>query len=174
MASALFSVPTLEEQIESLRPGDHVCVISRGESLINSVIVPFVRRCIARKEMCFYVIGERAAKDVAAELTQAGIAVEQARERGALTLLGSREFMPLETFDPSAFMALTRARAQQAVNAGFNRAAFVVEMTWGPDLQIAHDHLIEFEQRLNTEFFPTSTLGVQAGGDGGAPCLGLH
>jgi PAS domain S-box-containing protein len=156
MGSSLFSVPTLEEQIESLQPGDHVCVISRGESLTNSVIVPFVRRCLARKEMCFYVIGERAAKDVAAELTQAGIAVEQAREHGALTLLRSREFMPLETFDPSAFMALTRARAQQAVNAGFNRAAFVVEMTWGPHLQVAHDHLIEFEQRLNTEFFPTS------------------
>jgi hypothetical protein len=96
MGSTLFNVPTLEEQIESLQPGDHVCVISRDASQTNSVIVPFVRRCLARKEMCFYAIGERAPEDVAAELTQAGIDVEQAHEEGALTLLRNREFMPLE------------------------------------------------------------------------------
>jgi PAS domain S-box-containing protein len=42
------------------------------------------------------------------------------------------------------------------VNAGFRRAAFLVEMTWGPDLHVAHDQLIEYEARLNTEFFPNS------------------
>jgi hypothetical protein len=73
MGSGLFSVPTLEQQIESLRPGDHVCVISRGESLTRSVIAPFVRGCLARKEMCFYAFAERAKDDVASELSQAGI-----------------------------------------------------------------------------------------------------
>ncbi len=124
MGSGLFSVPTLEQQIESLRRGDHVCVIHRGESLTRSVIVPFVRRCLARKEMCFYAFAERAEKDVASELTQAGIDVEQARERGALTLLTSRQYMPLEKFDPSAFIALFKTRAQQALNAGFYGASF--------------------------------------------------
>ncbi len=155
MRSGLFSVPTLEEQIESLQPGDHVCVISSGAAVVRSVIVPFVRRCLARKEMCFYATGERAVEDVVAELTQAGINVEQARERGALTLLSSREYMPLKKFDASAFLAVFRARARQAVNAGFSRAAFVVEMTWGLELEVAHDALIEWEARLNTEFFPT-------------------
>src|SRR6266851_5887623 len=99
MGSSLFSVPTLEQQIESLRRGDHVCVIHRGDSLTRSVIAPFVRRCLARKEMCFYAIGQRTAEVVASELSQAGIEVEQAREQGALTLLTSREYMPLEKFD---------------------------------------------------------------------------
>ena len=156
MGSTLFSVPTLEEQIESLRPGDHVCVISRDASQTNSVIVPFVRRCLARKEMCFYAIGERAVEDVAAELTQAGIDIEQAREQGALTLLKNREFMPLEKFDSSAFIALWKARAQQALNAGFYGSGFAVEMTWELELDVAHDALIEVEQRLNTEFFPNA------------------
>jgi len=156
MGSALFSVPTLDEQIESLQPGDHVGVISHGESVTRSVIVPFVRRCLARKEMCFYVSGERAAEDVAAELAQAGIDVEQARAQGALTLLENREFMPLERFDPSAFIALFRVRAQGALNAGFYGVGFAVEMTWGQELGIAHDALMEVEKRLNTEFFPNS------------------
>ena len=155
MGSTLFSVPTLEEQIESLQAGDHVCVISRDASQTNSVIIPFVRRCLARKEMCFYAIGERALDDVVAELTQAGIDVEQARERGGLTLLSSREYMPLKEFDSSAFIALYRTRAQQALNAGFYGASFVVEMTWTVELNLAHDALIEYETRLNTEFFPT-------------------
>lgn len=115
MGSGLFSVPTLEQQIESLRPGDHVCLIHRGESLTRSVIAPFVRRCLARKEMCFYTFAERAEQDVASELLQAGIDVEQARAQGALTLLTSRQFMPLEKFDPSAFIELFRTRAQQGV-----------------------------------------------------------
>jgi hypothetical protein len=115
LRSGLFSVPTLEEQIESLQPGDHVCVISSGAPVAHSVVVPFVRRCLARKEMCFYAIGDSATEDAVAELTQAGIDVELAREEGSLTLLRSREFMPLETFDPSAFIALFRARAQQAL-----------------------------------------------------------
>ena len=154
MGSGLFSVPTLEQQIESLRRGDHVCVIHRGESLTRSVIVPFVRRCLARKEMCFYAFAERAEKDVASELTQAGIDVEQARERGALTLLTSRQYMPLEKFDPSAFIALFKTRAQQALNAGFYGASFVVEMVWTVELDVAHDALVEVETRLNSEFFP--------------------
>src|ERR1700686_3308271 len=127
MSPALFSAPTLAEQIESLELGDHVCVISHGESLTRSVIVPFVRRCLARKEMCFYAIGERAPEDVAAELTQAGINIEQAPERGALRLLKNREVMPLEKFDSSAFIALWKARAQQALNAGFYGSGFAVE-----------------------------------------------
>src|SRR5260370_3839611 len=148
MGSGLFSVPTLEQQIESLRRGDHVCVIHRGESLTRSVIVPCVRRCLARKEMCFYTFAERAADDVASELTQAGIDVEQARERGALTLLTSREFMPLEKFDSTAFIELFRARAQQALNAGFYCASFVVEMTCAVALNLPHDDLIAYETRL--------------------------
>jgi PAS domain S-box-containing protein len=156
MGPALFSVPTLEEQIESLQPGDHVCVISRGSPQTRSVIVPFVRRCLARKEMCFYAIGERAPEDVAAELTQAGIDVEQAREEGALTLLRNREFMPLEKFDSSAFIALLKARAQQALNAGFYGSGFAVEMLWALELDVEHDALIEAEERLNTEFFPNT------------------
>jgi PAS domain S-box-containing protein len=156
VVSALFSVPTLEEQIGSLKSGDHVCVISRGESLTRSVIAPFVRRCIARNEMCFYVSGERAVEDVAAELTQAGIDVEQARARGGLVLLKSREYMPLEKFDGSAFIALFGARAQRALNAGFYGVGFVVEMTWGRELELPHEALIEYESRLNREFFPNS------------------
>ena len=153
---ALFSVPSLEQQIESLRPGDHVCVIHRGQSLTRSVIAPFVRRCLARKEMCFYAFAERAEEDVASELSQAGIDVEQVREQGALTLLTSRQFMPLEKLDPSAFIELFKTRAQQALNAGFYGASFVVEMVWTVELDIAHDALIEVETRLNSEFFPSS------------------
>ena len=81
MQSGLFSVPTLEEQIESLQPGDHVCAITSGATVADSVVVPFVRRCLARKEMCFYAVGDRPMEDVVAELTRAGIDVEQARER---------------------------------------------------------------------------------------------
>ena len=154
MSSGLFSVPTLEEQIESLQPGDHVCAISSGLPLDHSIVVPFVRRCLSRKEMCFYAIGERAMEDVVAELAQAGIDVEQARERGALTLFSGREYMPLEKLDATAFLSVFRARAQQALKAGFSRAAFVVEMTWAVELDVAHDVLVEYEARLNTEFFP--------------------
>src|SRR5260370_13988663 len=106
MGSSLFSVPTLEQQVESLRPGDQVCVIQRGESLTRSVIVPFVRRCLARKEMCFYTFAERAADDVASELPQAGIDVEQARERRAPPLPPSRPFLPLAKFEPFALIPL--------------------------------------------------------------------
>jgi PAS domain S-box-containing protein len=154
MQSGLFSVPTLEEQIESLQPGDHVCAITSGASKADSVAVPFVRRCLARKKMCFFVVGERRVEDVAAELTQAGIDVRQARERGALTLLGGREFMPLEKFDGPAFLALLEARARQALRTGLSGAAFVVEMTWGLELEVALDALMECEARLNAEFFP--------------------
>src|SRR5258708_27097308 len=68
MNSSLFSVPTLEEQIESLQPGDHVCAITSGASAAHSVVVPFVRRCLARKEMCFYVVGERPVEEAVSRL----------------------------------------------------------------------------------------------------------
>ena len=155
MHSGLFSVPTLKEQIESLQPGDHVCAITSGTAVARSVVVPFVQRSLARKEMCFYAVGERGVEEAVAELTQAGIDVEQAREEGALTLLSGREYMPLEEFDGSAFLGLFKARTQQALNAGFNGAAFVAEMTWGLQLEVALDAIMEYEARLNTEFFPS-------------------
>jgi signal transduction histidine kinase len=46
----LFGVPTLAEQIESLQPGDHLCVISQSERQTRSIVIPFLRRCLARKE----------------------------------------------------------------------------------------------------------------------------
>jgi PAS domain S-box-containing protein len=156
MGFGLFSVPTLGEQIESLQRGDHVCAISSGTSPVHSVIVPFVRRCLAKREMCFYAIGERAAEEVAAELTQAGIDFEQACEEGGLVLLRNREFMPFEEFDPSAFIELFRARAQRALNAGFYGVGFAVEMNWGLQPDVPHDAVIEVEQRLNAEFFPNA------------------
>jgi PAS domain-containing protein len=64
--------------------------------------------------------------------------------------------MPLEKLDPSAFIELFRTRAQQALNAGFYGASFVVEMVWTVELDVAHDALIEVETRLNSEFFPNS------------------
>jgi PAS domain S-box-containing protein len=153
-SSSLFSVPTLEDQIESLKAGDHVCAITSDPPPTRSVVVPFVRRCLARKEMCFYVVGERAAEDVFAELTQAGIDAEHAVEGGALAMLSSSQYMPLEELDMSAFLALFKARAQQALKAGFHGAAFLVEMTWGLELEVALDALMEYEARLNTDFFP--------------------
>ena len=80
--------------------------------------------------------------------------VEQARERSALTLFSGREYMPLEKLDAPAFLSVFKARAQLALKAGFSRAAFVVEMTWAVELDVAHEVLIECETRLNTEFFP--------------------
>src|SRR5260221_14050649 len=68
MNSGLFSVPTLEEQIESLQPGDHVCAITSGATAAHSVVVPFVRRCLARKEMCFYVFGERPVEEAGGQV----------------------------------------------------------------------------------------------------------
>jgi MEDS: MEthanogen/methylotroph, DcmR Sensory domain len=133
--------------------------------------------------MCFYVVGERAVEAVIAELTQAGIDVEQSREEGSLTLLRSREFMPLETFDPSAFIALFRTRAQQALNAGFYGVGFCVEMIWGKELAVAHDALIQVEACLNTEFFPNApAIGLciyerhrlSAGPGGAAELLGIR
>ena len=156
MDSPLFRAPTLEEQIGSLQPGDHVCVISRGESLTRSVIVPFVRRCLARREMCFYVLGERAEEEVAAELAKAGIDVEQARGQAALMFLKSREYVPLEKFAPAAFIALFAERAQQALNAGFYGVGFIVEMIWGLELDLSLEELIEYESRLSREFFPNA------------------
>ena len=53
--------------------------------------------------------------------------------------------MPLEKFDSSAFIALWKARAQQALNAGFYGSGFAVEMTWELELHVAHDALIEVD-----------------------------
>jgi PAS domain S-box-containing protein len=64
--------------------------------------------------------------------------------------------MPLEEFAPSAFLELFRARAQRALDAGYYGVGFAVEMTWGLELEIPHDALIEVEQRLNAEFFPNA------------------
>ena len=152
--SGLFTVPSLEEQIESLEPGDHVCAISNGSPITHSVVAPFVRRCLARKQMCFYAIGERAIEDVVAELTEAGLDIEQARKEGALVLLDSHEFIPLEKFDASAFVGRLVGRAQQALRAGFYGAGFVVEMISGPQLELAYSTLIKVEARINTELFP--------------------
>jgi PAS domain S-box-containing protein len=131
-------------------------VISQSERQTRSIVIPFLRRCLARKEMCFYAIGHRSARGVAAELSQAEINVEQALEQGAISLLSNREFMPLMKFDPSAFAALSRGRVQQALDAGFKGAAFLVDMTWARDLNVAHGALFEAAEQLNTEFFPNT------------------
>jgi PAS domain S-box-containing protein len=151
----------LQQQIERLRQGDHLCLIYDSPAEQLAVAVAFTKVGLERGERCLYVADERSPDEVLGALTAASVDVAQERQRGALLLLTANDtYLASGRFDPQAIMALYRGMVDNAVAAGFRGVRGTAEMTWALRPEVGCEGLIDYEARLNHFFAGARAIGL--------------
>src|SRR5437879_4297651 len=101
---------TLEQQLATLKLGDHVCLLYQDGAEALAATAPFIAFGLARGEQCLYISGELAIDQVAGALAARGVDVPLEQERGALLLQPTLDpRFPPGAFDPEALIAYLRS-----------------------------------------------------------------
>lgn len=150
LSTATNMLTELDQQLEFLQLGKHVCPIYENQSQRLAISVPFVVKGLAQGESCFYIADEESSEHFMVALAAAGVDVAQERERhGLCQLSGRKDWFRLGEFSPPAMIELLQEAASAAKEAGFAGLRIAGEMSWVTGLKIETDQLIEYERLLN-------------------------
>ena len=134
------------EHLRALQAGEHLCLLHDSEQERLAAIVPFVRRGLAEEQRFLYLSHDRTEADVLDCLRREGIEVDEAQQRGALVVVGARDFYLRDgRFDPERTIAVLRGEAAKAKADGFQGLRFTGEMGWALGPEPGCGRLVEYE-----------------------------
>src|ERR1700722_9893228 len=111
---------TLEQELNKLTQGDHICTIYENTAEQMAVAVPFIIDGLARGERCVYIVNDRTIEEVVQALAAAGGDVVRERQRGALRLLTRQDIrLRAGEFAPQAMIEFIRQAEAEALAEGF-------------------------------------------------------
>ena len=138
----------LEQQLDSLKHGDHVCPIHDRLPELLAVAVPFIRDGLARGDRCIYAADDSTTAEAIKALGKSEVA--RAQDAGALHFIDKRTtYVPSGRFDPDAMIAFLNRAETEALSHGFSGLRYAGDMTWALEADIEAERLIAYEAKLN-------------------------
>ncbi|MBM3143298.1 MAG: PAS domain S-box protein, partial [Chloroflexi bacterium] len=152
----------LNRMLETLKPHDHLCLIYESQEEWRAAVVPFIAMGLRRGEKCTYIVDTSTADEIRKYLGEEGVDVASAEKSGQLSVLHETEAYTREgSFDPDRMIALLISEAEKAIAEGYPALRVTGEMTWVLRGHPGSEKLLEYEAKLNRDFFPKY------------PCLGI-
>ena len=141
--------------LEALKPHDHLCLIYESKAEWRAAVVPFISAGLKRGEKCLYIVDTSTADEIRTYLGEEGVDVASAEDLGQLAILNETDaYTPEGLFDPDRMIALLIAETEKAVAEGFPALRATGEMTWVLRGYPGSERLLEYEAKLNRDFFP--------------------
>ncbi len=145
-----------ERTVADLAPGDHLCCIYETEEEHRTVLTPYLRQGLERREMVFYIVDARMATHIFDYLRADGTDIEPRLASGQLSFSTADDcYMRDGVFDPEGMIGLLGAETQRALDEGYEALRVTGEMTWALRGLPGSNRLIEYEAKLN-RFLPDS------------------
>jgi PAS domain S-box-containing protein len=145
----------LTRMLEMLQPHDHLCLIYESQEEWRAAAVPFISIGLKRGEKCIYVVDTSTADEIRTYLSEEGIDVAATEKSGQLSILHESEAYTREgSFDPDRMIALIISETEKAVAEGYPALRATAEMTWMLHGYPGSEKLLEYEAKLNRDFFP--------------------
>ena len=145
----------LRQALESLQPHDHLCLIYESHEDWAKAAIPFIAIGIRNREKCIYVVDTHTAEEVRQYLKEEGIDVEQTEKEGQFIILNETQAYTREgSFDPDRMIKLLISETEKALSEGYPALRVTGEMTWVLRGHPGSDKLLEYESKLNSDFFP--------------------
>jgi len=145
----------LEDALPTLEPHDHLCLIYDTYDEWKSAIVPFFVEGLRLGQKCFYVADQHKAHEIVEYLAQAGTDSMAALKSGRLQVLDQAEaYTRGGVFDPDRMITVLKAETMLALEQGYPALRASGEMTWALRGYVGSDRLLEYEAKLNRDFFP--------------------
>ena len=118
-------------------------------------MVAFIAMGLRRGEKCTYIVDTSTADEIRKYLGEEGVDVASAEKSGQLSVLHETEAYTKEgSFDPDRMIALLASEAEKAVAEGYPALRVTGEMTWVLRGHHGSGKLLEYEAKLNRDFFP--------------------
>jgi PAS domain S-box-containing protein len=141
--------------LETLKPHDHLCLIYESQEEWRAAVVPFIAMGLKRGEKCIYIVDTNTADEIRKYLGEEGVDVASAEKSGQLVVLHETEAYTREgSFDPDRMIALLIAETEKAITEGYPAVRVTGEMTWVLRGHLGSEKLLEYEAKLNRDFFP--------------------
>ncbi|HEU65157.1 MAG TPA: PAS domain S-box protein [Chloroflexi bacterium] len=145
----------LTKTLQALKPHDHLCLIYESPEEWRAAAVPFTAIGLKRGEKCIYIVDTSTAAEIHKYLAEEGVDVASAERSGQLSILSQAETYTREGyFDPDSMIALLVGEAEKAVADGYPALRVTGEMTGVLRSHPGSEKLLEYEAKLNSDFFP--------------------
>ena len=143
------------EDLTALSVHDHVCLVhGASEEWSAQMVVRFLDQGIRRGEKCLYIVEAHRAHDVRERLRKAGMDVTACQAAGQLVFHEGESYTKSLSFDPNRVIALLIREAEKAMDQGHPALRVTDEMTWALPGRPGSEKVLEYEAKLNRDFFP--------------------
>lgn len=147
----------MEAHDDSLRIGPdalgenrHICAFFNGMDERYRVLRSFIKDGFDRAERAVHIVDHEQREDHLERLSEAGIDIEPAIERGQLEVRPWRDaYLRDDRFDQDAMLALIEELLGSAEAIGYRRTRLLAHMEWALLDKPGVDDLLEYETRLN-------------------------
>lgn len=147
------SKSTLMDHINNIQFGDHLCIIYEHEWEHKTILTPYLKDGLLKKEKVIYINEEHEADIIKQYLTEVGMEVEAYLQTGQLEILSSREtYLTEDRFNPDHMIEMIKSIYSQAIKEGYTGLRISGEMSWFFHNKPGSDRIIEYEAKLN-DFF---------------------
>jgi len=143
------------KEIKRLKSHDHLCHIYAVPKEWNAAVTDFLIIGLRQSEKCLYIVDTHTADQVRALLHEQGVDVTAAEASGQLVISHQTEAYTREGFfDPDQTIALAVTTVETAIAEGYHALRGVGEMSWVLRGYSGSKRFIEYEAKLNRDFFP--------------------
>ena len=144
----------IQQALEKIQPHDHLCVIYETQDEWRNTIVPFFAKGLERGDKCAYIVDNHTADEIRKYLREYGIDVESVESSGQLVILHETEaYTKSGQFDPDKMIELLIEAAEMTLKAGYSCLHVTGEMSWVLRGHPGSEKLLEYESKLNRDFF---------------------
>lgn len=148
---SLKNISILKDALNNLKPHDHPCFIYNTRQEWVDVIIPFIKKGIESKEKCIYFLENSAKGLIHDYLKEEGLDVESLEDSGQLLMLD--EYSHDGFFNVEFILDFLKKETEKALSEGYVSLRMIGDMSWAINEYPGSENLIEYESRLNQEFF---------------------
>jgi PAS domain S-box-containing protein len=145
----------LTEMLQNLKPHDHLCLIYESKEEWRDAVIPFISIGLKKAEKCIYIVDTSTADEIRRYLSEDGIDAASAEKSGQLSILHHTEAYNIGgSFDPDRMIAMLISETEKAISEGYHALRVTGEMTWVFGGHAGSEKFLEYEAKLNRDFFP--------------------
>ena len=153
-----FPVGLLLEELERVRPGEHLCCIYRSKGERNSVLVAFLLAGLKKNEKCLCVLDESTEEEIIQEFHKEKVDVENYLRSKQLEFFRAEEaYLKEGYFDPDRTVEMIRLAEAAAIKEGYTGLRGAAEASWSLRKLPGSERQMEYEAKIS-QLLPRSRI----------------
>jgi signal transduction histidine kinase len=139
-----------EQRLWKLKPGDHLCCLYASEEEHRTLLAPFIRHGLERREKVLYIVDDHPAEQILGYLSADGVDPHPFLQQGQLAFIESANaYTHAGAFEPERMLALLRSESERAAADGYEALRVASEMSGSVKGLHGSDPIIEGGAQLN-------------------------